>query len=473
VFIEFTETAAVIANDARAVELPIERDTTGALTPPSADAFRNTLSTFATASTGAQAFCLLPARGVSLRRISLPAANNEAIDRLLPLQIDAHFPLSSEELAWGHQPLSASVPSREGAPLKELLVAAVRKTSLQPYRELIASAGFTPLFAIAAIVRAGACPHGLRNFAILEIGPRQSELVTFDESSPATLRVIGVGNENAPSAEPLLAALQSSGSIEKVFISGKGSSLWSARLAPSIVAEPLATHPGHTAAITGLRETLRHGHEPLLIHASREAVRVQRSSAQWTWAAAAAILFLIYLALPLVESRLRKTQLARNIAELRAAREKLPKVDREAAFLQYIHTNQPNYLEVVAQLAAANQPGMKLDALNMAKRGELSLRGQAQNPQAVGTLRSKMIDSGAFANVVIDEQTPTQPGQQQVNFRMTAQLIPERDRKPPPPKPVAEKPPAGSTNKAPTKATAPKKSDAPATPDAPQPTEAP
>lgn len=446
VFIEFTDSSVVIANDARAVELPLERDAAGTVTAASVESIRGALTTFAT-KPGDQAFCLLPARGVSIRRISLPAANDEAIKRLLPLQIDAHFPLSAEDLAWGYKALTASVPSREGAPLQELLVVAAKKTALQQYRDLLSAAGLSPVFGIAALAREGACPQRAQKFGVLEIGRQNSELLTFDESGPSTLRVVGIGSESGASAEPLLSAMRANGAVEKIFVSGKNAALWSARIAPNIPAEPLALPPGQSSAIAGLRETLRRGHEPLLIHADHETVRLQRAPSQWRWAAAAAILLLLYLGLRYVEPLLRKNQLTRTISELTAARAKMPKIDREAAFLQYIHTNQPNYLEAVGSLAAANQPGMKLDALSIQRRGDISLRGQAQNAQAVGTLRSKMIDSGAFANVVIDEQTPTQPGQQQVNFRMTAELIPERERKPIVAKPGADKTSAGSTNK--------------------------
>jgi hypothetical protein len=107
---------------------------------------------------------------------------------------------------------------------------------------------------------------------------------------------------------------------------------------------------------------------------------------------------------------------------------KLPKIDREAGFLNFIHTNQPNYLEVIAALAGSVQPGLKLDSLTISRRGEVAFRGTGQGAQAATTIRSKMIESGYFANVVIDEQTPVQ-NNQQMSFRMTAQLRAEPDRK--------------------------------------------
>lgn len=433
VFIEFTENAAHIAGAERSLDLPIERDAAGALTTASFDSVANGLRLFADSGPSRQALCLLPARGVSIRRISLPASCDAEIERLLPLQIEAHFPLSAEELAWGYSVLIASAPARGGAALKELLVAAARKDSLQQYRNIISAAGFEPVFAIAALAREELCAHRNSKFGILEIGAGHSELLTFDESGPATLRVVSLGAEQQ-SAEPLLSALRANGAVDKIFVSGKSAATWSARISTTVPAEPLPTPAGQSTAIAGLRESLRRGRDPLLLHVHHETAQLQRAPTQWRWAAAASILLLISLGLRYAEPMIRKKQLSRTIAELSAASQKIPKIDREAAFLQFIHTNQPGYLEVIHTLADAAQPGTKLDSLNLNRRGDLSMRGSAQGAQQAAAFRSKLIDSGFFADVVLDEQTPVQ-NQQQVNFRMTAQVLPESLRKPPAPKP--------------------------------------
>ncbi len=462
VFIEFTDSAVHIASDARSLDLPIERTAGGALTPASADSVREALRPFAGKPGAEQAFCLLPARGVSLRRIMLPAATAEEIDRLLPLQIDAHFPLPSEELSWGCTLLPGGGAAPNGRPLQELLVAAVKKEAVEQVRQILAGAGFHPLFGIAALAREGAWTHRPTKAALLEIGGVSSELLTFDERGPSALRVIALGSESSPSADPLLNALKSNGAVEKVLVSGKSSSVWSARIAPHLMAEPLPLPAGQSAAITGLRESLRRGHEPLLVHAARESVVVQRAPTPWRWAAAAVFLLLVWIGLRYAEPIIRNARLTAAIAELRAARDKLPRVDLEAAFLQYIHTNQPGYLDAVAAIAGAAQPGTKLDNLSIARKGDISMRGTAQNGQAAATLRSKMIESGLFSNVVLDEQTPGQ--NQQVTFRMTAQLRPEADRQPP-----AGPATAAATNKAAAKPAAARTNSPPAPPTVPTP----
>lgn len=427
-FIEFTDNAAHIASEDRALDLPIERETSGALKHTSADAVRDALKLFAKGGDRQQAFCLLPARGISIRRISLPANSKEDIERLLPLQIDAQFPLASDELAWGYASLgNAAAPGASGA-MNELLVAAAKKESVRQYRDIVTAAGFEPLFAISALTRDGLCSHHPRHYALLEIGSSNSELLTFDERGAATLRVVSLSAEST-SPEPVLNALRSNGAVEKLFVSGKAPTIWSERISPNIPAEPLTVAAGHSAAISGLREILRRGNEPLLIQSQRESAHVRRAPAEWRWAAAAIVLALVWLGLRYAEPVVRRARLKAVVADLESRRAKLPNIDREAAFLQFIQTNQPNYLEIVAALAGASQPGMKVDSLSISRRGELALRGQAQGAQGPGTLRSKMLDSGYFANVVIDEQTPNPQNQQQVSFRMTSQVRAETDRK--------------------------------------------
>jgi hypothetical protein len=140
-------------------------------------------------------------------------------------------------------------------------------------------------------------------------------------------------------------------------------------------------------------------------------------------------LLLVSIGLRVADPIVRKARIRSTISQLEARRAKLPKINRESAFLSYIHENEPDYLDIIGALASATQPGMKLDSLTMSRHGEVGFRGSAQGAQAPGTLRSKMLESGYFSNVVIDEQTPNQQNQQQVAFRMTAQLRPELERK--------------------------------------------
>ena len=110
------------------MELPVARDAARQILPDCVDRLREALRAFS----GRQAHCAIPARGVSLRTLSLPTAVPEEIARILPLQMEAIFPLAPSELAWGY---SAS-PGTNG-----ILVAAVKREVLNDYRSLLASAG--------------------------------------------------------------------------------------------------------------------------------------------------------------------------------------------------------------------------------------------------------------------------------------------------------------------------------------------
>jgi hypothetical protein len=133
------------------------------------------------------------------------------------------------------------------------------------------------------------------------------------------------------------------------------------------------------------------------------------------------------LALPYLEALLLKPRLARKLAALKADRGRLPMIDHEFDFLQYLKANQPPYLDTLYIMAKAAPQGSKLDSLSMNRRGDLSLRCSLRNGDQVTEFRKKLIDSGLFANVSVEEQTPT-PDRQKVMVRMSAQWKPLAER---------------------------------------------
>lgn len=415
IFVEFAEGGAHVACGDRSLEV--------ANTP---EAIRNAIGLVAKADAGAQIFCLLPAKGISFRKISLPARTQADVDRLLPMQIDAQFPIASDDLAWGYLETSSN-----GA-MKELLVAALKKEALEPYRAIIAGAGFSPVFAIAALARRAQIPREIPPFAILDVKKNSSELLIAAADGTFSLR-----STDASAAT----------GISKIFTGGP---------APAgLAATPLPLQ-SPTTAIAGLREQLRRGESPLLLSAERSAIAPLKAPSQWRWAAAAAALFILFLGLRMAEPVLRQQRAAKRLDELKAHQSKLPKMDREVSFLQFMKTNQPSYLDALAAVGSAAQ-GIKMEALTISRRGELSLRGQMQNPQGPTTMRAKLLDSGFFSLVTIDEQTPLPNNPQQVNFRLTALLRPENERPAAPKaaeKPAPKTPGAKPTNSVPTPAIA-------------------
>jgi hypothetical protein len=148
--------------------------------------------------------------------------------------------------------------------------------------------------------------------------------------------------------------------------------------------------------------------------------------APWKWAALAAALAVGSLSFPYAEAVLLKPRLARKLAEIRASKGKLLMIDREYRFLDYLKKNQPPYLDAVSIIANATS-GTRFDSLSMNRRGDVALRGSMRDGQQVADFRSKLIHSGLFSTVVIEEQTPT-PDRQKVIVRISAQWKPGASR---------------------------------------------
>ena len=59
----------------------------------------------------------------------------------------------------------------------------------------------------------------------------------------------------------------------------------------------------------------------------------------------------------------------------------------------------------------------------MNRRGDLSLRAAMRDAQQVSQFRAKLIESGLFSTIAIEEQTPT-ADRQKITVRMTGQWNP-------------------------------------------------
>jgi hypothetical protein len=149
--------------------------------------------------------------------------------------------------------------------------------------------------------------------------------------------------------------------------------------------------------------------------------------APWKWAALALGLAIFLLTLPYLEAPLLKWRLSKRLKAIQADRGRLVAIDRDLDFLRNLKQNQPPYLDALFLLAKAAPPGSKFDSLSMNRRGDLALRGSMKDGQQVVGFRSKLIDSGFFASVAVEEQTPT-PDRQKVAVRITAQWKPANDR---------------------------------------------
>ncbi|HWX23221.1 MAG TPA: pilus assembly protein PilM [Candidatus Binatia bacterium] len=482
-YLEVGQSSLKALNADHGLELPLERLPTGRLTEACKEKVTLRLREFFTHTPWQprpRAYCAIGARGVSLRTFSLPSATNENLHRHLLLQVESEFPVPPDDLAWGYSLLNGQNNQPNASGMKQqFLVAAVKKEAVEEYAEILSRCGVTPVFTLAALARSSLCPHPAGSYAVLDIGQHYSELLAFENGVPTVLRVLPWGGENltrslgetlgvtrdeaeklkltpetarpadselAPkvrnvietSLTSLVGALNSHRNTQRIYLTGKTARFkdMAAQLARLLgrgvecQSVEVAPGEGRSAAILGLRKNAETGRDaqPLVLQVkqSNGAASITRP-APWKWVALAGALALTLLVLPYAEALLLKAHLSKKLAAIKADRSRLGTIDSEYNFLQYLKQNQPPCLDTLYLLAKAAPQGTKLDSLSMNRRGDLSWRGTLHDSQQVADFRSKLIDSGLFASVSVDEQTPS-PDRQKLTVRMSAQWKPAAAR---------------------------------------------
>ncbi len=459
-FVEISQSLLQAVHENDDVELPLERQPDGRLTPACKASVVAALKNFLKTKSWqprARAFCAIGARGVSLRRLSLPGGSKEEFQQRLLLQIESEFPLSPAELAWGCVPLGEAKSSNGAMARQDLLVAAVKKELVADYHEMLRACGTEPVFTLAALARRNLCEPRAEAFALLDIGGGQCELTVFEKNVPAGSRIIST-NETP---ELLAQAIKSNLTGTKLFISGqKISDDFASRLAASLgggcqcerlevrgggvaqasrlsVSEQPARsasrdsqagrlcHYECSAAIAGLQKLAERGDGPPLPLRLEPATGATASFADldWKkWGARVGALVAAVLLLPYAEALLLKPHLEKKIAAFKTEAVRLKIIDRELDFLRDLKQSQPPYIEVLSAISKA-AAGTQFESLSFNSHGEVSLRCAFRDGQQVADFRNKLIASGFFTNVVVEEQTPT-PNHRMVSVRMTAQENP-------------------------------------------------
>ena len=487
-FLEIRQTRLSAFNGTEGLDLPLEYAPDGRLTEACKSSLVNQLQGLLRRKSWQPrplAFCAISARGVSLRRLNLPAGSAEELQRLLPLQIESEFPLGPDQLAWGCQRLAKGEAGVLNGK-QELLIAAVKKEAVEDYASVLMACGATPVFTLAALARSYVCPQPPGPYAVLAVSDNCSELITIEKGVPISVRVLNWGTNSLAAAVAQGAdwnarnALLSSGGPTASFGGSPTAALGEAHLdpveplarlingqnigqriyllrPPRSVADfdlgarleqrlgnavqcqmvELAEGQGRTAAIQGLQMAVEreNGALPLVLRAKQGngKARIDRD-VMLKWGALAGALLLLALILPYAEALTLKSHLANKLIAIKSDQGRLATMDRELEFLQYLQENEPPYLDALLVLAKAAPPGTHLDSVSMNRRGELSLRGSLRDGQQVADLRSKLIASGFFEGVGIEEQAPT-PDRQKVNVRLSAQWKPLGVRKAPAPEP--------------------------------------
>jgi hypothetical protein len=436
VFVEFGQTALRAAHENDSVELPLERQPDGRLTAPCKEKTIAALKEFLQAKSWqprARAVCAIGARGVSLRRLSLPAGAAEEFHQRLRLQIESEFPLPPDELAWGCQKLGGPPAANGTVAKQELLVAAVKKEVVADYHEILRACGTEPEFTLAALARTHLGTPAADSFILLDIGRHQSELTVFETGVATNSRILFWGSESAAGPadaklDALAQAVNSSPTGTKLFFSGnKISPEISSRLANGCQCAWLESADTRmSAAIAGLKKMVdQSGHPPLVIRVEQTGGEVRSLAAidfkKWGVRVGALVAALLFL--PYAEALLLKPHLAKKVAAFKTEAVRLTLIDRELDFLRNLKSSQPPYLDALYIFSKSVPPGTHFEALSLNSHGEVSLRCAFRDGQQVADFRTKLINSGFFANVTVEEQVPT-PDRQRVNVRIAAQEKP-------------------------------------------------
>lgn len=478
VYLEVGQSTLRAVRGEEGLELALERLPNGRLSDTCKQSLVQNLQSFLKKEAWrphARAWVAVSARGVSLRRIALPKTSKENFQQLLLLQIEREFPLAPDELAWGCQAIPQGKAAGNGSPDQdEYLVAAVKQEAIDDYAGLLAACGLNPAFLVGALLRQSLCPPTTRPQILLDIGRHHCELVTFEGGVAKMIRVLPWGGENITRAieqklgitrteaedlklkyslgrpgdlelgqriqaavEEALDALASSVNgqkTEKIYLTGQSVRLrelapgLTRRLGPGVACEAIdpPMGVGRSVAIQCLRTATERGEGelPLILKGQQaNGSSALARPAPWKGIALAAALVMGIFALPYLEAIVLKPYLTSKLAGLKADRRKLAMIDAEWGFFQNLKQNSPPYLDAMFLLAKAAPPGARMDSLTMNRRGDLSLRCTMQNSQQVADFRSKLIDSGFFANVSVEEQAPS-PDRQKLAVRMSAQWKP-------------------------------------------------
>lgn len=432
-YFEFGRDTLRVFNGSDGAEFPLERAADGRLTAPCRARLPGALKQFLKAHgwpAHVGGWCAIDARGVSLRCLLLPVVNGDGLYQVVRLQIEGEFPLTPDELAWGYRVLGQPQRQPDNSVKQTVLVAAVRKEIVADYAEVLTAAGIKAEFTISALVRAGLCPLPPANYAVLELGAGQSELAGFEGEAAAFVRVLPPAAAGEAGMDALARAVGATCRSPKLYIFGdvEAAAQLARRLSIGLACEhvKLAAGPGISPAILGLQLCAEErGGLPLSLSAQPAAG--PKKSVQPVlieWGVRAAILLAAVLLFPYLEAGLLTGSLSAKVDSFKGQSTALESaVDHELGFLQYLKQNQPPFLESFYLIAKAAPQGIHIDSLSMNRRGDVALRGSMRNGDQVADFRSKLIGSGFFASVTVEEQTPTQD-HQKVNVRMTAEWNP-------------------------------------------------
>lgn len=420
VFAEINPACLRLLCETGGVEIPLQRASDGKLTP----ACRKTVVAELRNFLGRQrwqprvrAVCGISGHGVSLRKISLPSGAVD-VESIIRLQIEKEFPLAPEDLAWGWQ----KIPGPDGP--QGAVVAAVRRQVITDYAELFSEAGAHAEFTLSAFARELLCPPPGLSHAQLDAQTNYFELVLFDGGLPASIRIFSA-------ISGVVEALRVH-SAKVVYLSGTApkEGIWE-QLPAQVERRPVdvPAGPGASAATLGLKKAFLENAPLLILQAKSQAGKTPfnfsradfftGSNRQWITRAGALLLLLVLL--PFAEALVFKPLLALKLNSFKSRRQRFVSVvNPELQFLLSLKQAQPPYLDALYVMAQAAPPGFSITSLSMDETGDVALKATVQNAQQVMDFRARLIASGFFATITVEDQTPS-PHQPKLDVRISAQ----------------------------------------------------
>jgi Tfp pilus assembly protein PilN len=391
------------------------------------------------------AWCAIPSRGVSIRRWRVPVANDVELHRLIALKVETEFPLPADQLAWGYARLPAE-PSTHASAGIDVVVGAVKHEILDDYTTLMQTWGLEPTFLPSAGIRRKLRPHPAADGAVVALEMDTTEWASFDTRGLLAVRTFPWGYRRW-TLDPASTALHPDGvrndlaqAIRSMPAPGPHPTGWvstASPVLPSILATlqqfcptwrgwfPLPTdssHPEPTLLPAMLQDWQRKdtGDWLPLRRAGGIVAQPVTPHVPWKWLGRAAALLALVVLIPYGEALMLKPGLARRLAELKSHESRLAAIDQQWEFLRHLKQNQPPYVDALYVLTQALPSGTQIDSVSMNRRGDMVLRGLLRTPDEIVNFRSKLIASGFFAHVTVDERTPS-PDRQGIQYRLTAQ----------------------------------------------------
>lgn len=182
----------------RGFELDLVRSPEGELTRETLDKTRAAFEQF-WSSSGRRAgsrtvVCAVPASGVSLRGLEIPAVNAAETEQMVALQVEREFPLPPEEMAWGYR--LGEAHGADASAAQPATVAALRRDTLLELHQLFQPLDCRVEFSLGALAGQALCPPATGLSALLDLGRTRSELLLFQDDMPVGMRTLNWGGQS-------------------------------------------------------------------------------------------------------------------------------------------------------------------------------------------------------------------------------------------------------------------------------------